>query len=68
MSFALVGVVAMQLYFLRQSYDMQSKLFDRSVNEALSTVVDKITKQDANNFLKEQARHALQIKPNAKPR
>jgi two-component system phosphate regulon sensor histidine kinase PhoR len=66
MSFALVGVVAMQLFFLRQSYDMQSKLFDRSVNEALSTVVDKLTKQDANNFLKEQARHALQSKPKTK--
>jgi len=51
MSFALIGVVAMQLYFLWQSYDMQSKLFDRSVNEALNNVATKASKHDANNFL-----------------
>lgn len=51
MSFALIGVIAMQLYFLRQSYDMQSKLFDRSVNEALNNVVAKLSKRDAYNFL-----------------
>lgn len=51
MSFALLGVMAMQLYFLRQSYQMQSDLFDRSVNEALNNVVAKITRHDAQNFL-----------------
>jgi len=56
MSFALLGVVAMQLYFLKQSYDLQSTLFDRNVNEALNTVVDKLTRQDALNFLNERAR------------
>jgi two-component system phosphate regulon sensor histidine kinase PhoR len=55
MSFALLGVVGMQLYFLRQSYNMQSELFDRSVNEVLNNVVAKITKQDAVNFLNEKA-------------
>jgi two-component system phosphate regulon sensor histidine kinase PhoR len=51
MGFALLGVVVMQLYFLRQSYQMQSELFNRSVNEALNNVVSKVTKQDALNFL-----------------
>ena len=51
MGFALLGVVAMQLYFLRQSYQMQSELFNRSVNEALNNVVAKVNKQDALNFL-----------------
>jgi two-component system phosphate regulon sensor histidine kinase PhoR len=51
MGFALLGVMAMQLYFLRQSYQMQSELFDRSVNEALNNVVSRVAKQDANNFL-----------------
>ncbi|MES2428824.1 MAG: HAMP domain-containing sensor histidine kinase [Bacteroidota bacterium] len=64
MSFALVGVVAMQLYFLMQSYKMQSSLFDRSVNEALSNVVEKLKKQDANNFLMSKAQHiATPAKP-----
>jgi len=57
MGFALLGVVAMQLYFLRQSYQMQSELFDRSVNEALSNVVAKITKRDAQNFLNVKAKN-----------
>jgi two-component system phosphate regulon sensor histidine kinase PhoR len=56
MSLALLGVVAMQLYFLRQSYQMQSELFDRSVNEALSNLAAKVSKHDAINFLSVKAR------------
>ena len=52
MSFALFGVMGMQLYFLRQSFHMQSELFDSSVNGALSNVVAKVAKHDALNFLK----------------
>ncbi len=56
MGFALLGVIAMQWYFLRQSYNLQSKLFDHDVSEALSSVVNKVTLQDANNFLNHKAR------------
>src|SRR5476651_2680234 len=59
MGFALLGVMAMQLYFLRQSYQMQSELFDRSVNEALSNVVTKVSKHDALNFLNVKARGGI---------
>src|SRR5260370_36181163 len=55
MGFALLGVMTMQLYFLRQSYQMQSDLFDRSVNDALNNVVNKLAKQDAINFLNKKA-------------
>src|SRR5436305_2635109 len=51
MGFALFGVMSMQLYFLRQSYQMQSDLFDRSVNDALNNVVSKLAKRDAMEFL-----------------
>ncbi len=54
---ALIGVMAMQFYFLKQSYRLQSELFDRSVNEALNNVVAKISKQDAINFLNEKVRY-----------
>jgi len=57
MSFALLGVIAMQLYFLTQSYELQSKLFDRDVNQALSNVADKLIRQDAVNFLLNKAQH-----------
>src|SRR6201996_7987830 len=56
MSFALLGVMAMQLYFLRQSYQLQSELFDRSVNEALNNVVARISRHDALNFLNTKTR------------
>lgn len=56
MGFALLGVMAMQLYFLRQSYKMQSDLFDRDVNEALNSVVSKLAKHDADNFINAKAR------------
>ncbi|MDB5007435.1 MAG: phoR 1 [Mucilaginibacter sp.] len=57
MSFALLGVIGMQLYFLRQSYQMQSELFDRSVIEALNNVVAKVTKHDVQKFLNVKARN-----------
>jgi len=60
MGFALLGVLAMQLYFLRQSYLTQSDIFDRSVNDALNTVVSKLAKQDANIFLRRKA-HLLEL-------
>jgi two-component system phosphate regulon sensor histidine kinase PhoR len=55
MGFALLGVMSMQLYFLRQSYQMQSHLFDRSVNDALNNVVNKLAKRDAISFLNKKA-------------
>lgn len=55
MSLALLGVIAIQLYFLRESYQLQSQLFDHDVKEALNNVADKLTKQDAINFLNKKA-------------
>lgn len=56
MAFALLGVMAMQLYFLRQSYHLKSELFDQSVNQALTSVVDKLEKKDQINFLTDKVR------------
>jgi two-component system phosphate regulon sensor histidine kinase PhoR len=55
MGFALLGVMSMQLYFLRQAYQTQSDLFDRSVNDALNNVVSKLATRDALNFLNKKA-------------
>ncbi|UEG53201.1 HAMP domain-containing histidine kinase [Mucilaginibacter daejeonensis] len=52
MGFALLGVVAMQYFFLRQSFKQQSELFDRDVNDVLTTVRTKMERQDANRFVK----------------
>ncbi len=57
MALALMGVIAMQYYFLRQSYRLQSDLFDSNVKAALNNVVARVSKQDAINFLSEKARY-----------
>jgi len=60
----LLGVITMQLYFLMQSYDMQSKLFDSTVNGALNNVVDKLSRHDADRFLAKKAIGSSSVRPN----
>lgn len=55
MAVALLGVMAMQWYFFRQSYQLQSRLFDQSVHEAMNNVVERLAKRDANTFLEKKA-------------
>ena len=51
MGFALMGMMGMQFYFLYESYQLKSELFDRDVSAALSSVVYKIEKLDAINSM-----------------
>jgi two-component system phosphate regulon sensor histidine kinase PhoR len=55
MSFALLGVMAMQYYFLRESYTLKSQLFDQAVNDALKNVSYKLEKNEAAVFLANRA-------------
>ncbi len=55
MSFALVGVMAMQFYFIRESYELKAQLFDQTVNEALKSVSSKLEKKEALAFLAQKA-------------
>ncbi|MFZ4102519.1 MAG: sensor histidine kinase [Sphingobacterium thalpophilum] len=55
MATGLIGVIGMQWYFFRQSYQLQSRLFDQSVHEVLNNVVERLAKKDANNFLEKKA-------------
>ncbi len=54
MTAALVGVMGMQYYFIRQSYVLQSQLFDESVKAALHIVAQKAEKREALQFINEQ--------------
>lgn len=47
MTLALVGVFVMQLYYIRESYSLNSKLFEQNVNQALNAVVNKVQRQNA---------------------
>ena len=56
MSIALVGVMAMQYYFVRESFKQKSQLFDEAVTAALASVASKIEKQEIFEFAREQDR------------
>lgn len=56
MSVALIGVMAMQYYFIKESYKQKSKLFDEGVTAALASVASKIEKQEIFEFAREQDR------------
>src|SRR6218665_2202801 len=51
MTLALLGVFVMQLYYIKESYNLNSKLFEQNVNQALNAVVNKVQKQNAANHI-----------------
>ena len=51
MTIALLGVFVMQLYYIRESYNLKSQLFEQNVNEALNDVANKVQKRYAANQL-----------------
>ena len=55
MSFALLGVMAMQYYFIKESYGLKSQLFDQAVNDALKNVSIKLEKKEAMAYLTKKA-------------
>jgi len=47
MTIALLGVVVMQLYYIREAYSLNSQLFSQNVTEALNAVANKVQRRDA---------------------
>ncbi len=47
MTLALVGVFVMQLYYIRESYKLNSQLFEQNVTQALNAVTNKVQKRNA---------------------
>jgi len=56
MSIALLGVVAMQYYFIRETYRQKSALFDEAVNTSLAKVASEIEKSEVIDFAKIQGK------------
>ncbi len=46
MTLALLGVFVMQLYYIKESYNLNSRLFEQNVNQALNAVVNRVQKQN----------------------
>jgi two-component system phosphate regulon sensor histidine kinase PhoR len=47
MTVALLGVFVMQLYYIREAYNLKSQLFEHDVNEVLNSVITKVQKRYA---------------------
>ena len=56
MSIALLGVVAMQYYFIRETYKQKSMLFDEAVNTSLAKVAAEIEKSEVISYAKIQSK------------
>ncbi|WP_257669460.1 sensor histidine kinase [Parapedobacter tibetensis] len=56
MTFALLGVVAMQYFFIKQSYIQKAQLFDESVKAALNVVASKAEKREVMKLAETQQR------------
>lgn len=56
MSIALLGVVAMQYYFIRETYKQKSALFDEAVNTSLARVAAELEKSEVMDFVRIQGR------------
>ncbi|GGI26620.1 sensor histidine kinase [Pedobacter mendelii] len=47
MTVALLGVFVMQLYYIREAYNLKLQLFDEQVNQTLTSVVNKLQRRSA---------------------
>lgn len=54
MAIALLGVMGMQYYFIRQSYAQKAQLFDESVRASLSVVASKAEKREVSEYARTQ--------------
>lgn len=54
MSIALLGVMAMQYYFIRETYRQKSALFDEAVNTSLAKVASELEKTEVIEFARTQ--------------
>lgn len=58
-SFALIGSVVIQLYWVRKGYELKEELFDSSVNIALKTVMNKMLNYQHSEIPEEYKRHDI---------
>lgn len=59
MSIALLGVMAMQYYFIHQTYHQKSLLFDESVNASLSAVAGRLERREVLKYAELQQEASL---------
>jgi len=51
MSAALVGLIAVQIFWIKNAIELEGKLFDYNVNDAMQSVVKKISQDESAEFV-----------------
>jgi two-component system phosphate regulon sensor histidine kinase PhoR len=51
MSAALLGLIAVQIYWIKNAIELEEKLFDYNVNDAMHSVVKKISQQESAEYV-----------------
>lgn len=63
-SFALIGSVIIQIYWVKKGYNLKEELFDSSVNIALKTVVNEIVNYENNEIPERYKRESIPCEEN----
>ena len=50
MSIALIGLIVVQGYWIKNAIDLENEKFDKDVMEALAMTIDKIEKEETKNI------------------
>jgi two-component system phosphate regulon sensor histidine kinase PhoR len=51
MSFALLGLIAVQIYWIKNAIELEEKLFDYNVNDAMQSLVKKISQHESAEYV-----------------
>lgn len=51
MSIALIGLIAVQFYWMKNAIELEEKLFDSNVNDAMHSVIKKISQNESASFV-----------------
>ena len=51
MSIALLGLIAVQIYWIKNAIDLEEKLFDYNVNDAMHSVVKGISRHESAEYV-----------------
>jgi two-component system phosphate regulon sensor histidine kinase PhoR len=51
MSVALLGLIAVQIYWIKNAIELEEKLFDYNVNDAMHSVVKKISQHESADYI-----------------
>ena len=52
MSAALLGLIVVQIYWIKNAIELEEKLFDYNVNDAMHTVVKKISQHESATYVR----------------